>query len=156
MPETGNELTTTALSISESDRKDVLDIYRKVRQSQAKLVGPDGKTQNLPDSVYAFLCQLLADIESGKTVTIFQNDSQLSTIEAARFLGVSRGHILSLLERKEIPFFNVGSHKRMYLRDVLQYKVRRDANRRKLISDLALAEESEGLYDAPSGTDPDR
>jgi excisionase family DNA binding protein len=136
-----------AVPILEKDQREILEIYQKVRQSRAKLVGPDGKSQNLPDSVYAFLCQLLADLHTGKTVTIFQNDSQLSTIEASRFLGVSRAHLISLLDRKEIPHFMVGSHRRMYLRDVLQYKVRRDANRRKLISDLALGEEADGLYE---------
>jgi excisionase family DNA binding protein len=135
-----------AMPILEKDQREILEIYQKVRQSRAKLVGPDGKSQNLPDSVYAFLCQLLADLHTGKTVTIFQNDSQFSTIEASRFLGVSRAHLISLLDRKEIPYFMVGSHRRTYLRDVLQYKVRRDANRRKVISDLALAEENEGLY----------
>ncbi len=40
----------------------------------------------------------------------------------------------------------------MYLRDVLQYKVRRDANRRKVISDLAVAEETEGLYTGVDST----
>jgi excisionase family DNA binding protein len=77
---------------------------------------------------------------------MFQEDSQLSTIESSRFLGVSRAHVISLLDRREIPYFMVGSHRRMYLRDVLQYKARRDANRRKVISDLAVAEETEGLY----------
>jgi excisionase family DNA binding protein len=153
MAETERELTP--LSISQADQKDAVEIYRKVRQSRAKLVGPDGKSQNLPDSAYAFLCQLLADLQSGKTITISQKDSQLSTIEAARFLGISRGHILSLLERKEIPYFLVGSHKRMYLREVLQYKVRRDANRRKLISDLASAEKLEGLYENFEPDSPD-
>lgn len=144
-----------AVPVSESDQREILAIYQMVRKSRAKLVGPDGKSQNLPDSVHAFLSQLLADLHNGKTVTIFQKDSQMSTIESSRFLGVSRAHLISLLDRREIPYFMVGSHRRMYLRDVLQYKVRRDANRRKVISDLAIAEENEGLYTGVDSEDPE-
>jgi excisionase family DNA binding protein len=133
--------------ILEKDQAEILEIYEKVRQSRAKLVGPDGKNQNLPDSVYSFLCQLLADLSAKKTVTIFHRDSQFSTIEASRLLGISRGHLCDLLDRNEIPFFMVGTHRRMYLRDVLQYKARRDANRRKVISDLAFAEKTDETYE---------
>jgi len=140
-------MTHTSEPILEEDQTEILEIYQKVRQSRAKMVGPDGKSQSLPDSVHSFLCRLLADLGAKKTITIFDNDSQFSTIEASRLLGISRGHLCDLLDRHEIPFFMVGTHRRMYLRDVLQYKARRDANRRKVISDLALAENTDDIYE---------
>jgi hypothetical protein len=47
------------ISISERDRKDILDIYSMIRAAEAKLVGPDGKIQLLPANLYSFLCQIL-------------------------------------------------------------------------------------------------
>ena len=35
----------TGLSIPERDQKEVLAIYSMIRAAEAKLVGPDGKTQ---------------------------------------------------------------------------------------------------------------
>ena len=40
----------------------------------------------------------------------------------------------------------VGTHRRLYARDVLAYKSNRDAGRRKVLDDLASQEFEEGLY----------
>jgi len=50
-------------------------------------------------------------------------------------LGVSR-QFSQLLDRNEIPFHRVGTHRRIYVRDVLAYKARRDANRSKAMTTL--------------------
>jgi hypothetical protein len=81
-----------------STEADHLGLYSKLRGSRAQMLGPDGKARSLPDSVHAFLSYLLGETGEGRTVTIFQNEAQLSTIDAARLLGVSRGHVLALLE----------------------------------------------------------
>ncbi len=78
------------VSISEQDQKDILDLYTKIRAAEAKLVGRDGKTQLLPTNLYSFLCQVLGDLKAGKSVTILQSNAELTTIEAAKLLAVSR------------------------------------------------------------------
>jgi excisionase family DNA binding protein len=144
----------TGISISEQDQREIHDLYCKLRAAEAKLVGPDGKTQVLPGSLYAFLCQLLADLKSGNSVTILQSDATLTTVEAAKLLGVSRQFLIQEIEKEKIPHHMVGTHRRLYARDVLAYKSRRDAGRRKNLDDLALAEYEDGLY-ARGMNDPD-
>jgi excisionase family DNA binding protein len=135
------------LTISEADQRQVLELYQKIQRSRAKLVGPDGKTQNLPVSLYEFLVKLIADLCEGQSVAIVQNDAQLTTVEGARMLGVSRQFLIKLLERGDIPHHMVGTHRRIYVRDLLAYKAKRDSNRRKILDDLTRAEAEEGLYD---------
>jgi excisionase family DNA binding protein len=135
------------LAISEVDQRQVLELYQKIQRSRAKLVGPDGKTQNLPVSLYEFLVKLIADLCEGQSVAIVQNGAQLTTVEGARMLGVSRQFLIKLLERGEIPYHMVGTHRRIYVRDLLAYKAKRDSNRRKILDDLTRAEAEEGLYD---------
>jgi len=135
------------LAISETDQRQVLELYQKIQRSRAKLVGPDGKTQNLPVSLYEFLVKLIADLCEGQSVAIVQNDAQLTTVEGARMLGVSRQFLIKLLERGEIPHHMVGTHRRIYVRDLLAYKAKRDSNRRKILDDLTRAEAEDGLYD---------
>ena len=110
-------------------------------------MGPDGKTELLPNNVYSFLLRLLADLHAGHTVTILQNTHELSTIEAGKILGMSRQYLTQLLERGEIPFHSVGSHRRMYVRDVVAYKVQRDTLRRGTLNELAKREFDQGNYD---------
>ena len=79
----------TGIAISEQDQREIHDLYSKLRAAEAKLVGPDGKVQVLPGTLYSFLCQLLADLKDGNSVTILQSDATLTTVEAAKLLGVS-------------------------------------------------------------------
>jgi excisionase family DNA binding protein len=135
------------ISISERDQKDILDLYTKIRAAEAKLVGPDGKTQILPPNLYSFLCQVLGDLKAGKSVTILQNNAELTTVEASKMLAVSRQFLIQLLEQNQIPFHMVGTHRRVYARDVLAFKGRRDSARRKTLDELAAREMDEALYD---------
>jgi excisionase family DNA binding protein len=141
------EKARVPLAISEGDQKQVLELYQKIQRSRAKLVGPDGKAQSLPVSLYEFLVTLLADLCEGQSVAIVQNDAQLTTVEAAGMLGVSRQFLVKVLERDEIPHHMVGTHRRVYVRDLLAYKARRDGKRRQILDDLTRAEAEAGTYD---------
>ena len=136
-----------AADISLRDQKEIVDTYSKLREQEAKLIRPDGRAEILPNNLYSFLLRLLADLREGNAVTILQNRHEFTTIEASKILGMSRQFLVRLLEKREIPFHMVGTHRRMYARDVLAYKAKRDLSRRKTLDDLARAEYAEGLYD---------
>jgi excisionase family DNA binding protein len=145
---TSNAMTPEAISelaIRKEDQEEILQLYRKIQKFRAKLVGPDGQTHNLPSSLYSFLLKLIGDLNDGKSVSIIQNQAQLTTIEASKMLGVSRQFFVGLLQAGQIPYHMVGSHRRVYVKDLLAYKVRRDSNRRKILDDLTLAEGEEEL-----------
>jgi excisionase family DNA binding protein len=90
---------------------------------------------------------LLADLKAGHSVTIMQSNASLTTVEASKLLGISRQFLIGLLEKKEMPCHMVGTHRRLYARDVLAYKAKRDTARTQTLDDLALAEAEEGIYD---------
>lgn len=133
--------------VSQKDKQEIEDLYSKLRAAEAKLIRPDGTTEILPNNVNSFLFRLLADLRAGHSITILQNKAQLTTIEASKLLGMSRQFLVELLKKGEIPFHMVGTHRRMYARDVLTYKAKRDLSRRKILDDLARDEYAEGLYD---------
>jgi excisionase family DNA binding protein len=135
-----------AASISQPDQREILETYTKIRAAEAKLVGPDGKTRTLPTNLSSFLVHLLGDLKAGKAVTISQATLELTTVEAARLLSVSRQFFIGLLDKREIPFHKVGTHRRIYASDVLAYKARRDSARRKTLDALARAEMTDGIY----------
>jgi len=145
----GRKKNSTGVAISAKDQREIVELYEKLREVQAKLVGPDGKTEVLPNNVYSFLCRLLADLKAGNSVTILQSKAELTTVEAAKLLGMSRQFLVNLLSRNEIPFHMIGTHRRLYARDVLAYKSKRDNARRKTLDDLSRAEYDEGIYPLP-------
>jgi excisionase family DNA binding protein len=91
--------------------------------------------------------QLIADLQGGKSVSIIQSEATLTTVEAANMLGVSRHFLVKLLESKRVPHHKVGTHRRIYMRDLLTYKAERDGRRRKALDNLVEAEIEDGLYD---------
>ena len=140
------ESQAQAIDVSPKEQKEIIDIYTKLREAEAKLIGPDGKTEILPNNLYSFLLRLLADLRAGNAVTILQSSHELTTIEASKVLGMSRQFLVQLLEKGEIPFHMVGTHRRLYVRDVMAYKAKRDTSRRKTLDDLAKREFAEGNY----------
>jgi excisionase family DNA binding protein len=135
-----------AFDATSKEQQEIIDIYAKLRESEAKLIGADGKTEILPNNLYSFLLRLLADLRAGNSVTILQSRHELTTAEASKILGMSRQFLVQLLDKGEIPFHKVGTHRRLYVRDVLAYKARRDTSRRKTLDDLAKREFAEGNY----------
>jgi excisionase family DNA binding protein len=153
MPEESVQSDAYPIPIEESDQQEIKDIYEKIRSRRAKLVGPDGDATSLPASVYSFFLRLLADLEDGKSVSIIQVNAQLTTVQASNMLGVSRQFLIGLLNKDEIPHHMVGTHRRVYVKDLLAYKSKRDAKRKKALDELIRAEVADGTFDRMSADD---
>lgn len=72
------------------------------------------------------LQRLLTAARAGKRVTLFESDEDLTPNEAAEVLGMSRPHLLKLLDTGVIAFHRVGTHRRISMANVLDYIERRD------------------------------
>ena len=86
-------------------------------------------------------------MQAGKAVSIVPEHQQLTSQRAANLLGVSRPFMVRLLEEGELPFHMIGSHRRVYLKDLLAYQKRRDAERHDAINRMARMELEAGTYD---------
>jgi excisionase family DNA binding protein len=123
----------------------IVEAYRALRRTGAQLVGPDGHSKELPLSFYNFLVRLISDLAAKRSVAIIHAESTLTTVEACQILGVSRQHLVNLLEEGAIPFHKVGTHRRIYAGDLFRYKEERDKRRRKAISELSATEQDNYL-----------
>jgi excisionase family DNA binding protein len=95
------------------------------------------ETIELPVGAVKLLMAILEDMASGRAVTIVPQNAELTTQQAADFLNVSRPFLVQLLEQRKLPFRLVGSHRRIRFEDVLGYKEKIDADRRKVLDQLA-------------------
>jgi excisionase family DNA binding protein len=141
--------------ISANDRKEIEKLYEHIRQGKAKLVSPDGEVRLLPSSLHLFLIELIGLLREGKSVYLIQNQAKLTTVEAAAMLGVSRQFLINLLNKNEIPYHMVGTHRRIYAKDLLRYKTQRDERRHNALRELVKAEAAEGLYGQTTSVDED-
>ena len=117
------------------------------RRPVARLVAPDGSEVEIPASAFAALRAVVRDMAQGLTITLIPHDKELTTKEAADILGVSRPFLVQLLDRDEIPYHRVGTHRRLRVEDVLGYRELRAKRRREQLRKLTeLSEQVEGGY----------
>jgi excisionase family DNA binding protein len=95
--------------------------------------------------VARLLTHILTEMAEGNAVTMIPIHAEMTTQEAADFLNVSRPHLISLLEKREIPFHKVGTHRRVRFQDVQDYKDRLTANRSQALDDLARVSQELGM-----------
>jgi excisionase family DNA binding protein len=103
----------------------------------------DGRELALPKSAMRLLAHILTEMSQGNAVSIVPIHTEVTTQEAADYLNVSRPHLVGLLEKGEIPFHKVGTHRRIRFQDLQQYKENTD--RRGRDARDALAKEAQAL-----------
>jgi excisionase family DNA binding protein len=130
---------------SESAR--IRALREMVREGPVEVVGAEGRRAALPGSVADLLDEILKNMQAGKAVSVVAEHQSITTQRAANILGVSRPFLVRLLEGGELPFHMVGSHRRVYLKDLLAYKTRRDEERREALNRMARMELAAGTYD---------
>ncbi|WP_285726065.1 excisionase family DNA-binding protein [Psychromicrobium xiongbiense] len=118
-----------------------------------RLVGPDGAAMDIPHDIFAVLLQVAQSLASGQGVTVIPTDSQLTTQQAADFLGVSRPTLVAFLEEGAIPFSTVGRHRRVMLRDLTEYDARARTERRSSLAGIARASVLNGSLEATASQD---
>ena len=120
---------------------------RPVRvQLEADQEGP----LELPVGAVALLVEILDAMAAGCGVTISPEAVELSTVEAAGVLNVSRPFLIKLLDEGALPYRKVGKHRRIRRDDVLDYKMKVDREREAVLDRLvADAQEQDMGYGRP-------
>ena len=140
-------MSTFPVSIAESEEEQVRELAQMMTRQRAVLVGPDDQRHEIPDSVYRLLLSVLKIMQEGKAVSIVPQMQDLTTQRAANLLGVSRQFLVRLLDDEKLPFHRTGTHRRVYLKDVLEFRKRRDQQRKGSIERIAKEEVAHGTYD---------
>lgn len=131
--ESGRVLSTVLQTRAETHQIDFHDEQGTVR------------TVSIPTSALRLLLDILTEIGRGNAVSIIPIHAELTTQEAADVLNVSRPFLVQLLEQGEIPFHKVGTHRRVRYQDLIDYKNRIDAKRRKALEELAAQAQELGM-----------
>lgn len=116
-----------------------------IEEGTPRLVTSDGEELGLPPALFELLVAVAEELERGNGVSVLPLHGQLTTSEAAQLLNVSRPHVITLLERGDLPYEKVGTHRRVRLADVLAYRQAQDGRRRHALDDIVRQGEDLGL-----------
>jgi excisionase family DNA binding protein len=131
-------------------QQEQLQELQKLMQTEGRifLAGEGGgPSLQLPDAVCSLLLRILQGMREGKAISIVPITKDLTTQEAASFLGVSRPFFVKLLESGKLRYHRTGTHRRVYLNDLMAYRQYRDQDKIGTINRIAQFEEDAGLYD---------
>jgi excisionase family DNA binding protein len=123
--ESGRALSTVLQTRAETQQIDFHDEKGAVRAVR------------IPTTALRLLLEVLTEIGQGNAVSIIPIHAELTTQEAADVLNVSRPFLVQLLEKGDIPFHKIGTHRRVRYQDVIAYKKHIDAKRREALDGLA-------------------
>jgi len=108
------------------------------------------KPLQLPTGAVALLMEILEAMAAGRGVTLIPENAELTTVQAADVLNVSRPFLIKLLDENALPHRKVGKHRRIRMEDVMSYKSKIDREREAVLDQLAReAQEQEMGYDRP-------
>ena len=73
------------------------------------------ETLVLPAGAVALLMDILENMAAGRGITLIPQNAELTTVQAAAILNVSRPFLIKLLDEKAIPHHKTGKHREAVL-----------------------------------------
>ena len=133
--------------IQESSRKleEILGASKAEIHVRIRPENEPEQTIPIPLSAFRVLAHVLTQMAHGNRVSFIPMHAELTTYEAARVLKVSRPFLIGLLDKGEVPFRGVGTHRRIRYEDLMAYKQKTDQNRIKALDELSALDQELGL-----------
>ena len=99
--------------------------------------GGDETVVSVPATAFKLLGLILNEMAKGNAIALFPVHAELTAQQAAELLGVSRPFIVEQLEKGNIPYRKVGTHRRVLFQDLMEYKRSMDHKRLESLDELA-------------------
>ena len=133
--------------IPEEQLAELAQVFAK--PDHVALIDSKGHRTHIPEALFGHLARIVRLMSERKAVVLIPEDEAFTTQAAANYLGMSRQHLVGLLERNEIPHHKVGTHRRVTFKDLLAYEKKRDLKRREVLDRLTSEVAAAGLYFPP-------
>jgi len=118
------------------------------RPGHVALIDSTGHRTELPEALFHHFARIVRLVSEKKAVVLIPEEETFTTQAAANYLGMSRQHLVNLLEQGNIPHHKVGSHRRVTFRDLIAYEKHRDRARRESLDRLSKAVDAAGKYES--------
>lgn len=112
----------------------------------SRLLGRGGEAIELPGGIQTLLVSIVENLRAGNGVSVIPLHAELTTVQAAELLNVSRPYVIKQIEAGVIPHHMVGTHRRLKLVDVLAYRDRLEAQADEALDAMTAEAEDLGLY----------
>jgi excisionase family DNA binding protein len=148
-PQTVAPSEADSLAARDSSRRLAPYLAKQKNGVRVRIVPEGGAAEEepleLPAPALDLLLLILTEMAQGNAVTLIPIHAELTTQQAADLLNVSRPFVVELLNKREIPYRKVGTHRRILLSDLLAYKQMSEAQRQQILDELTAEAQAEGM-----------
>ena len=143
-PETLSEVD---LELARAAQRCVMEALDHSRAVSIVVAADDGSVPKveLPPAVLREIGKVLGLMSTGKAILMMPRDQELSTVEAANMLNVSRPFVIKEIEAGRLKHRKVGAHRRILLEDLIAYRDAMRKSQQEALDRLAALNHEMGL-----------
>jgi excisionase family DNA binding protein len=154
IPHTSLKLLDRAKTINPSDeqREEIREVFGQLFLEDGRAGGiqiqmqAKGKYVPLPSLLVDMLQYVIAQILASRPIHMVPLNLEITTQEAADMLGVSRPFLIKLLKEGEIAFRTVGRHRRIVVKDLMDYADKHARRQQETLEELVKISQETGGY----------
>jgi excisionase family DNA binding protein len=138
----------TDMELARIAQRCIMEALDRSKAVKIKLESENGDMPpiELPPASLRLIGQLLGLMSEGRPFALMPEKQELTTVEAANFLNVSRPFVVKEIDAGRIPHRMVGSHRRILLTDLLEYATQMKASREAALDELSQLSQELGDY----------
>ncbi|NDZ17261.1 excisionase [Variovorax sp. WS11] len=120
------EMTQEELEMARTAQRCIGEALDRSRAASIMLTSEDGDLPpvQLPTKALRLIGEVLGALSERQAVTVVSGKREMTTVEAAHYLNVSRPFVIREIEAGRLPHRMVGTHRRITFEDLMAYKQR--------------------------------
>lgn len=133
------EMTPEELEMARTAQRCIGEALDRSRAASIVLTSEDGDLPpvQLPTKALRLIGQVLGALSQRQAVTVIADKREMTTVEAAHFLNVSRPFVIRAIEAGQLPHRMVGTHRRVLFEDLLAFKAQMREKQKTALQRLA-------------------
>jgi excisionase family DNA binding protein len=133
-------LTEDEAAMAKAAQRCIMAALDHSRAPSIALVDEQGQQEpaiKLPPQALRLVARVLGALGERKPIVVLPYKHEMTTVEAAHFLNVSRPFIIKEIEAQRLQHHKVGTHRRIRYEDLLEYKNKMHKGQRDALQRLA-------------------
>ena len=133
------DMTAEEAEMARTAQRFIVDSLDHSRAASITLTSDTGEAPSIsvPTKTLRLIADLLGLMAERRPVSLTPLNHEMTTVEAANFLNVSRPFVIKEIEEGRLPHRKVGSHRRVAFSDLLKYAEAMHASQCQALQRLA-------------------
>ncbi len=133
------EMTPAEVEMARAAQRCIGEFLDRSRAASILLTSEDGDQSpvEVPTKALRLIGEVLGALSERRAVTVISSEREMTTVEAAHYLNVSRPFLIREIEAGRLPCRMVGTHRRIRFDDLMTYRAKAVEKQKAALQRLA-------------------